>query len=429
MNFLCKIAKTLHLLFSEPSSNKSAFIISILMTLMIIGSCLSFIFETLPAYKYPAVGNEPGDKWEYFKKFELITFRIFLSEYLIRILTCFAVEYRVILNTTKKNIDESELIKNLECQCCVRNLPTFLHKICRFFIQPFNLIDFISLIPNFLLYSVDMSVQLNGVTTLRIFRLFRVFRFLKSEKLFEVTNMFINTMKQSIVAIYMLLFLSVIVATIFGSLIYSMEEGEFVTNGCDDGTRDCYMRSKYYGNGLEESPFFSIPQAIWWAFVTISTVGYGDLYPTSNAGKFLAIIVLHVGILFLAMPITILSSNFEHIWKSFHIKKQRESKTDSGGITYQQIENTELLMQKIDELNLKVDLLIKCEKQREVKELPKDNTKIARILPKIENILRNELLQPNVDINAIIDNLRLSVSPTNDSFSSDSSSVMVNVAS
>merc|ERR1712129_322927 len=57
-----------------------------------------------------------------------------------------------------------------------------------------------------------------------------------------------------------------------------------------------------------------IPQAIWWVFTTITTVGYGDIYPTSLLGKVIAVITMHAGILGLALPITIIGTNFREIF-------------------------------------------------------------------------------------------------------------------
>ena len=65
----------------------------------------------------------------------------------------------------------------------------------------------------------------------------------------------------------------------------------------------------------EESPFESIPAACWWCIVTMTTVGYGDMYPTGWIGKLLGCVVMMFGILVIALPITVIGSNFAVVYK------------------------------------------------------------------------------------------------------------------
>merc|ERR1712129_8498 len=94
--------------------------------------------------------------------------------------------------------------------------------------------------------------------------------------------------------------------------------GDFAANGCSNTQTgelySCFMRQNILNSEMEESPFYSIPQAIWWVFTTITTVGYGDIYPTSLLGKVIAVITMHAGILGLALPITIIGTNFREIF-------------------------------------------------------------------------------------------------------------------
>lgn len=70
------------------------------------------------------------------------------------------------------------------------------------------------------------------------------------------------------------------------------------------------MRPTVAGTNVEESPFRSIPVAFWWTLVSITTVGYGDLSPTTACGRSVGSVVIVSGMLALAMPITIIGANF-----------------------------------------------------------------------------------------------------------------------
>ena len=69
---------------------------------------------------------------------------------------------------------------------------------------------------------------------------------------------------------------------------------------------------------IQPNEFGSIPRAMWWAISTITTVGYGDVYPITLMGKILAGIVAICGIGIIAMPAGIISANFNTI----HVEKK-----------------------------------------------------------------------------------------------------------
>merc|ERR1719231_181450 len=72
----------------------------------------------------------------------------------------------------------------------------------------------------------------------------------------------------------------------------------------------------------EPSPFNSIPASFYWAAVTMTTVGYGDVYPTTTAGQFVASLTMMVGILILALPITVIGTYFAAEYEEY-LRRQK----------------------------------------------------------------------------------------------------------
>ena len=76
--------------------------------------------------------------------------------------------------------------------------------------------------------------------------------------------------------------------------------------------------------------YSSIPSAMWWALVTMSTVGYGDVYPKTGVGKLIGIICALCGILALALPITVIGSNFSSVFAEETAREEEENKEEEG---------------------------------------------------------------------------------------------------
>jgi hypothetical protein len=75
------------------------------------------------------------------------------------------------------------------------------------------------------------------------------------------------------------------------------------------------------GEEWSDEMYSSIPDAFWWCIVTFTTVGYGDRYPRTVHGRILCVITMFFGILFLAMPLTIVGTAFQTAWDDHSDKR------------------------------------------------------------------------------------------------------------
>ncbi|GAB3927863.1 ion transporter [Larkinella terrae] len=143
----------------------------------------------------------------------------------------------------------------------------------RYALSFFGLVDILALLPTYLSWLVPGGHYL---FTIRILRLLRVFRILKlSEYLSEATTL-TTALRASRRKISVFILTVILLVVIIGSLMYLIEG--------------------------EEHGFVSIPTGIYWAIVTLTTVGYGDLSPQTPAGKVLASLVMVMGYGIIAVP-------------------------------------------------------------------------------------------------------------------------------
>jgi voltage-gated potassium channel len=136
-----------------------------------------------------------------------------------------------------------------------------------------GIIDFVSVLPTFI------SLLFPGyhyLLVVRILRLLRIFRILKLVRLSTEARILANALKTSSYKIGIFLYSVVTIITILGTLMYVIEG--------------------------EKSGFNSIPQGIYWAIVTVTTVGYGDIVPLSVLGKFLSAFAMILGYAIIAVP-------------------------------------------------------------------------------------------------------------------------------
>ncbi len=154
-----------------------------------------------------------------------------------------------------------------------------VHRPGRYARSFFGVIDLLAVLPSYL------ALVLTGATSvlvIRLLRILRLFRVLKLSRYVSASSLLIQAMKQSLSKIVVFLFAVLSFVVIFGALLHMIE-------GPEHG-------------------FTSIPQSVYWAIVTLTTVGYGDIVPQTVAGKALASIVMVCGYGVIAVPTGIYAS-------------------------------------------------------------------------------------------------------------------------
>lgn len=142
-----------------------------------------------------------------------------------------------------------------------------------------GMIDLLAIIPSYL------SIFFTGTESLLVFRalrLLRVFRIFKLAHFLSEMRFLGTAMKGSIRKISIFMLIVVMLVIILGSVMYLVENGQ---------------------NG-----FTSIPESIYWAIVTITTVGYGDITPVTTMGKFVASLIMLIGYGIIAVPTGIITT-------------------------------------------------------------------------------------------------------------------------
>ncbi len=143
----------------------------------------------------------------------------------------------------------------------------------RYITSFFGIVDFLAILPTYLSLILPGS---HYFIVIRILRVLRIFRVLKLAKYLGEASMLVTALKASSRKISIFLFFVLILVVIIGSLMYMIEG---------------------HANG-----FTSIPRGVYWAIVTLTTVGYGDISPNTALGQALAAVVMILGYGILAVP-------------------------------------------------------------------------------------------------------------------------------
>ncbi len=144
----------------------------------------------------------------------------------------------------------------------------------------FGLVDLLSILPSYLGLFFGTSGYFAAVRALRLIRVFRIF---KLAQFLKASNHLMTALRASQAKITVFLTFVLMMTIVIGSFMYLIEGGE-------------------------DSSFTSIPRSIYWAIVTLTTVGYGDIAPVTPLGQFVAAMVMIMGYGVIAVPTGIVSA-------------------------------------------------------------------------------------------------------------------------
>lgn len=143
----------------------------------------------------------------------------------------------------------------------------------------YGIVDVLAVIPTWLVLFIPGA---HSLVMIRVLRVLRVFRVLRLMQFVGEGRTLIEALKRSSHQILLFIFTVVMLVTIFGTIIYMIEP--------------------------KEAGFTSIPKAIYWGVVTLTTVGYGDIAPVTALGQFISVIVMLLGYSIIAIPTGVFSA-------------------------------------------------------------------------------------------------------------------------
>ncbi|XP_059086505.1 potassium voltage-gated channel protein Shaw-like [Tigriopus californicus] len=254
-------------MFDEPYSSSAAKVVGVISVFFIVVSIVSFCLKTHPDMRVP----------------------------LIRNVTVMTTNNTWAWTLDKYQTNPHEAFFYVECIC---NAWFTVEIIMRFISCPnrwiflrssVNIIDYVATLSFYIDYLLQiLASHLENADVLEFFSIIRILRLFKLTRHSSGLKILIQTFRASAKELMLLVFFLVLGIVIFASLVY-------------------------YAERIQANPhndFNSIPLGLWWALVTMTTVGYGDMAPKTYLGMFVGTLCALGGVLTVALPVPVIVSNF-----------------------------------------------------------------------------------------------------------------------
>lgn len=171
--------------------------------------------------------------------------------------------------------------------------------------SPVNMIDFIATLSFYTDMLTDFLLKkfkhdLTNADILEFFSIIRILRLFKLTRHSPGLKILIHTFKASAKELTLLVFFLILGIVIFASLVY-------------------------YAERLQANPyndFKSIPEGLWWAIVTMTTVGYGDMVPKTYVGMLVGALCALAGVLTISLPVPVIVSNFSNVYSHTQVRSR-----------------------------------------------------------------------------------------------------------
>ncbi|MGZ4904941.1 MAG: ion transporter [Halobacteriota archaeon] len=242
-------------LFDNRAHNTTSFAIEVFFVVLIVINVLIVILETVQSVYARYI--------ELFLVIEAVSLAIFSVEYVLRLWCC----------TVDDRYNEPMRGRLL------------------YVITPLALVDLVAILPTYITWILHTLLPILGIGVvdllfLRALRLFRVFRVFKLGHYHDSLSTIERVVRAKSGELFIVAFTAMIVLVVSSSAMFYVE------------------------HDAQPAKFTSIPQTMWWGVETLTTIGYGEMYPVTAAGEVLAAVISLMGIALFALPAGILGSGF-----------------------------------------------------------------------------------------------------------------------